>query len=323
MSARWKLFRDESGAGAMEGVGLSFVGVVVIAAGVWIATGTRNNTAEQANVQNKLNYKAGPPPAKSGQALVDSESKSGSGSSNSGVGGTKPGGSGSSSTGAGGGGGSGGGSGGGTPLPPETNKPPYRIVVTVGEPPKDDPKTPVNESLYEAEFKIYVNSPEGEKELVTVRGTARPDDTSKHGSIVAGKYPLHLGFHKRNGKVPTKDDLVVKSGSEELRPSIIVNEDKDVNCESGDPKKTTMNAIHIHNGFKTMRGSEGCLTIHPDDWSKLMNAFLEAYPNLESWYQDKPRKYYVQEIGELEVIRPAKKEDGEKKDDGKGGKGGK
>ncbi len=100
-----------------------------------------------------------------------------------------------------------------------------------------------------------------------------------------GWYRLKLGFHKRNG-TPTAADLVVKTGSVDLRPALIVNEDQDIPVQSNDPGKTHSNAIHIHNGFNTERGSDGCQTIRPSEWPAFIGHFLGIYTSLDDWHQN-------------------------------------
>jgi hypothetical protein len=54
---------------------------------------------------------------------------------------------------------------------------------------------------------------------------------------------------------------------------------------SFNPDKNTSTAIHVHNGWSpASRGSDGCLTIHPSDWARFIQIFLDLYPDLSDWY---------------------------------------
>jgi peptidoglycan hydrolase-like protein with peptidoglycan-binding domain len=134
----------------------------------------------------------------------------------------------------------------------------------------------------------------------TFQGSIFPDDMKVKGRIKDGTYPLHIGFHKRNGLVPTAADLVVKNNSANLRPALIVNRDNFVPVISNNPAKTTSSAIHVHNGFNSSRGSEGCLTLKPSDWPGFIQIFLDMYPNLNQWYLG-PGQYVGLEAGSLVV----------------------
>lgn len=137
-------------------------------------------------------------------------------------------------------------------------------------------------------------------EAKTFRGSIYPDDMNVKGRIKDGKYPLHIGFHKRHGLVPTIADLVVKNSSANLRPALIVNRDNAVPVISKNVNKTTSTTIHVHNGFNTARGSDGCLTLKPGDWPGFIQIFLDMYPNLNQWYLG-PGQYVGMEAGTLDV----------------------
>jgi hypothetical protein len=51
--------------------------------------------------------------------------------------------------------------------------------------------------------------------------------------------------------------------------------------------KTTSSYIHIHNGYFTWNAanpmSEGCLILHPSDWSAFITLFLNNFPSLADW----------------------------------------
>lgn len=129
------------------------------------------------------------------------------------------------------------------------------------------------------------------------RGSIFPDDMSVKGRIKDGTYDLYLGFHKRQGHTPRATDLEVRENG--FRAALIVNNDKPVPVISDNPDKKTSEAIHVHNGFKTHRYSDGCPTLHPSDWSKFLKLFLDAYKNLADWTETST--YVGKKIGVLEV----------------------
>ncbi len=129
------------------------------------------------------------------------------------------------------------------------------------------------------------------------RGSIFPDDMSVKGRIQDGTYDLYLGFHKRQGHTPKANDLVVRDNG--FRAALIVNKDKPVPVISDNPEKKTSEAIHVHNGFKTHRYSDGCPTLHPSDWPKFLQLFLDAYKNLADWTETST--YVGKKIGVLEV----------------------
>lgn len=117
----------------------------------------------------------------------------------------------------------------------------------------------------------------------TFRGSIYPDDMTVKGRVVDGSYPLHLGFHKGGGGArQTASDLVVRTQG--VRAGLLVNARNSVPVQSDDPAKTTSVGINVHNGFNSSRGSDGCLTLHPDDWSKFVKLFLDAYTNINDWH---------------------------------------
>jgi len=132
----------------------------------------------------------------------------------------------------------------------------------------------------------------------TFQGSVMPNDMNINGRVVDGWYRLKLGFHKRNGTA-TAADLVVKTGNAPLRPSLIVNEDQSIPVQSDDPNKTHSDAIHIHNGFNTERGSDGCQTVRPSDWPAFISHFLGIYTSLGDW--DHNGTYRGRDIGVLIV----------------------
>ena len=86
-----------------------------------------------------------------------------------------------------------------------------------------------------------------------------------------------------------------------IRAGLLVNARNLVPVYSDDPGKTTSAGINVHNGGNYGRGSDGCLTIPPADWSRFMQAILDAYPNIEDWHT--LYKNTGKQIGTL-VIRP-------------------
>lgn len=132
----------------------------------------------------------------------------------------------------------------------------------------------------------------------TFRGSIYPDDMSVKGRIKDGTYDLHIGWHKRS-RAPNSKDLVARTQG--FRAALIVNLDKSVPVISNNPSKTTSSAIHVHNGFNSKRYSEGCQTLHPQDWAKFIKLFLDQYPTLQQWQAT--NTYVGVKIGKL-VIQP-------------------
>ena len=110
-----------------------------------------------------------------------------------------------------------------------------------------------------------------------------PDDMTVKGRIQDGTYPIFLGFH--DPKKPQVSDLVVRTNG--FRAVIVFNANMPVPVLSNNPEKTSATEIHIHNGWwgwKTgLPMSEGCLLVHPDDWSPFITLFLKGFPKLEQW----------------------------------------
>ncbi|CAN5294692.1 hypothetical protein BH09SUM1_BH09SUM1_09030 [soil metagenome] len=179
----------------------------------------------------------------------------------------------------------------------------WRVVVEKAKtPPVDDPATPVHEDMYESTLTIF--KVEGAKETAvgTFAGSYRPDDSEKSCTIKAGTYPISIGFHKRSDKegktlTPKPEDLKAKGGNEKLRPCLILNADGPVPAASG--PRPTGSTIHVHNGFKTERGSTGCVTLNPDNWIPFIQTFVTAYPDFKSWTSDGGYRGAV--VGKLEL----------------------
>jgi hypothetical protein len=131
------------------------------------------------------------------------------------------------------------------------------------------------------------------------RGSIFPDNMAVKGRAKDGKYDLYLGFHSRdNGNAVAKaSDLVVRT--EGFRATLIVNNDKAVPVSSNNAAKKTSTTVHVHNGFRGKRYSDGCPTIHPDDWAGFIKLFLDAYPEFASWTAT--NRYVGKKIGLLEV----------------------
>src|SRR5262249_55237842 len=132
-------------------------------------------------------------------------------------------------------------------------------------------------------------------------GSIYPDDMSEKGRIRDGTYDLSLTLHHKNG-VPTAGDLVVKTHGDR-RPALTVNNDGTVPVISNNPAKTASSCIHVHNGFNSERGSEGCLTLQPSDWARFIQIFLDLYPDLSDWYAGNG-SWRGRRIGSLVVVRP-------------------
>lgn len=130
-------------------------------------------------------------------------------------------------------------------------------------------------------------------------GSIFPDNMQVKGHLVDGTYDLNLCFHRKEG-VPTIDDLIVKVEGP-LRPALTVNRGNTVPVKSDNPAKTTSSAINLHNGFYGNRGSDGCLTIKKDEWSRFITIFLNLYPNMADWNEN--GTLVGRKIGSLTVSR--------------------
>lgn len=159
-----------------------------------------------------------------------------------------------------------------------------------GKVPELTSATKGTDGLYESTVTVFG------KETHTFRGSIYPNDMNEKGRIKDGTYDLYLGFHKRERK-PAKGDLEVRTNG--LRPALIVNADKPVPVISNKASKVTSEAIHVHNGFKSKRESEGCPTIHPSDWEGFIKVFLQAFPNFNAWVS--LNGYVGKKIGLLRV----------------------
>lgn len=196
-----------------------------------------------------------------------------------------------------------------TPAPASDSSSQYQIIFEHGDAPADDPATDEHEDLYECQVTVQRQKADGTFDVVaSFRGSIIPDDPSTMGTINDGQYDLNTGFHHRKDAsgtllTPTAADLVVKVGTKTtfLVPCLVVNGDQDVPCTSGDPNKTKMSPIHVHNGFKTKRYSDGCQTIMLSQWSDFMQTFLTDHPDLGDWYSN--GTYFGSKIGTL-VVRP-------------------
>jgi hypothetical protein len=173
---------------------------------------------------------------------------------------------------------------------------PFRVVFRHGQ-------EPASVGDYESEVTVFERLVGGEKLLGKFTGSIFPDDLFKCGRIKDGKYDLYLGLHHRSkdGKAltPSPADLVVKSNGW-LRPALIVNADGPVPVLSHNPKKKISRLIHVHNGYKTRRHSEGCLTLAPADWERFITIFLSRYHKLEDWHQH--GRYIGRKVAVLEVV---------------------
>jgi len=117
----------------------------------------------------------------------------------------------------------------------------------------------------------------------TFRCSIYPDDMNVKGRLKDGSYDVYLGFHKPG--TPTVQDLVIRTNG--FRAVLVINANGNVPVISNSPSKTTSSGIHIHNGYNTWVAgtpmSEGCLILHPADWSAFITLFLKAYPSLDDW----------------------------------------
>jgi hypothetical protein len=185
------------------------------------------------------------------------------------------------------------------------------LVVAGGDPAPADYRIvfryrtggPASIKDYESEVLVYARHKDGSEKLVgTFAGSVFPDDMKTRGRLKDGRYDLYLGLHRRSkdGKAltPSKADLVVKNQGW-LRPALIVNADRTVPVDSLNPDKKTSTYIHVHNGYRDRRWSEGCLTLTPDDWPRFITIFLERYREFGDWHAD--GKYYGRKVAVLEI----------------------
>ncbi len=117
----------------------------------------------------------------------------------------------------------------------------------------------------------------------TFRGSIYPDDMHTYGWLKDGSYDLSLTLHLKTG-TPTPADLAVRTGGDR-RPALTVNWGNTVPVHSLSQSKTTAAGINVHNGFNSSRGSKGCVTLHPTEWTRFIGPFLEMFPNLSDWYE--------------------------------------
>lgn len=117
----------------------------------------------------------------------------------------------------------------------------------------------------------------------TFRGSIYPDNMTEKGRVVDGTYPLHIGFHKGGGaaKQPASELTVQTQG---IRPGLLVNARNSVPVYSHATGKKTSVGVNVHNGFSSSRGSEGCLTLHPDDWAGFIKLFLDGFKDIDDWH---------------------------------------
>jgi peptidoglycan hydrolase-like protein with peptidoglycan-binding domain len=160
-----------------------------------------------------------------------------------------------------------------------------------GEQPPFTSATAGTDALYESQVSVSGTV------AGTFRGSIYPDDLSVRGRLKDGQYDIYLGFHKRQGHSTTAKDLVARTDG--FRAALIVNADRPVPVLSEKAGKTTSECIHVHNGYRSKRYSDGCPTLHPDDWIRFIELFLDAYPAFSDWTEI--NSYVGKKIGILEV----------------------
>ena len=126
-----------------------------------------------------------------------------------------------------------------------------------------------------------------------------PDNMNVKGHLTDGSYPIYLGFHKAG--TPQSADLVVRTNG--FRAVLVVNANNSVSVKSNLSSKTTATHIHIHNGYNTWNAStpmsEGCVILHPADWSNFIKLFLDKFTNIDDWKSTGDR--VGKKIGELTI----------------------
>ena len=121
----------------------------------------------------------------------------------------------------------------------------------------------------------------------TFRGSIYPDDMTVKGRVVDGTYPLHIGFHQGGG-LPAEPASALVVKTQKIRAGLLVNARNPVPILTDHPNNPTSVGINVHNGFNSARFSEGCLTLHPDDWARFMQSFLDAFPDINDWHAVAP-----------------------------------
>ena len=164
-------------------------------------------------------------------------------------------------------------------------------------------KTPTktgSPGMFESTFSLFV-----EEDRHVFTGSIFPDDMTNYGRIKNGFYQLNLCFHKRTG-TPTQGDLIVKNNGHVLRPALTVELDQRVPIRSDSPGIQTSGNIHVHNGTEgNTRGSNGCITVKPNDWARFIQMFIDWYPDLSDWCTVRNGQcscYTGLEVGTLEVM---------------------
>lgn len=139
-------------------------------------------------------------------------------------------------------------------------------------------ETATYNGMYESTFTLSGGGVSG-----TFRGSIWPDDMTVKGRVVDGTYPLHIGFHKGGSAAKQGADklVVLREG---IRPGLLVNMRKPVDVKSDASGKTSSQGINVHNGFNSSRGSDGCLTLEPNDWPRFIKIFLDGFPDINDWH---------------------------------------
>lgn len=115
------------------------------------------------------------------------------------------------------------------------------------------------------------------------RGSIFPNDMWRRGHLGDGSYPLHLGFQSGGGAAKqSASALVVRTRG--IRAALLVNARNGVPVVSENPRKRVSHGVNVHNGHTAKRWSAGCCTIHPSDWSRFIQLFLDAYPGIGDWH---------------------------------------
>ncbi|WP_395822322.1 hypothetical protein [Devosia sp.] len=114
-------------------------------------------------------------------------------------------------------------------------------------------------------------------------------------AIPSGEYRFVTGLHRNNSGPHGRPYAVRLLGGAEERPfdpavpkseaTVVGGFIRTLNKNNAQGQRKMANGINVHDGrpSRDYKDSEGCLTIHPDHWSK----FIKSLPSPEEWARDK------------------------------------